>query len=275
MGIIKDIWKRVSDLDGESAAVEKVAGEGRIPFKEVSKKLKEVMNKNTDVVGRKIIIPNYYAIHFGEEDRQSRREVEDVMADELRQELYHEMRKTDPEKSKAEIIVEMKTDRSLERGEFRIEHHVKKPEATAGAVDSDQVTAAAAIETDEDVKATVVEQVDILDAEDQATIVQSPATKVLYKLLVDDGQSKRKIDITERKISIGRSRDDDVVLESPELTISRAHARLELRKGKFFLFPSGINGTYLNDKELELEKEISISRKDEIRIAEYRLKFIS
>ena len=51
------------------------------------------MKQNVDVVGRKIIIPNYYAIYFNEADRKMRIEVEDVICDELREELYHDMQK--------------------------------------------------------------------------------------------------------------------------------------------------------------------------------------
>ncbi|MFQ5677353.1 MAG: hypothetical protein ACE5G1_15805, partial [bacterium] len=91
---LKNAWKRVSDLDDDTESAKKQSKEKeRIPYKEISKHIKEIMKEHVDVVGRKILIPNYYAIFFNEIDRNLRLEVEDVMCEELKEELFHEMRK--------------------------------------------------------------------------------------------------------------------------------------------------------------------------------------
>jgi len=263
-------------MKGDTA---RVSSDDRIPFKEISKRLKETMSKNVDVVGRKIIVPNYYAIYFNEEDRKSRLEVEDVMTDELREELYHEMRRVNPESSKKEIVIEMKTDSSLPKGQFKIEHHIKKPEVKKETEEHGKVAATLTrtpvVEEDEDLKATIIEQVAEEPPDDyQATIIQRPVSAVLYKLLVDSGESKEEIEITKEKISMGRNSKDDVTLESSDLTISRSHATLEVRNGEYFLLPSGVNGTILNGQELELQKEVKVSSNDEIKIMNYTLSIV-
>ncbi|MFQ6112946.1 MAG: FhaA domain-containing protein, partial [bacterium] len=185
---IKTAWKRVSDLEDESAgAGSQATGRERIPFKEISKKLKEVMKQNVDVVGRKIVVPNYYAIHFSETDRKARLEVEDVLCDELREELFHEMRKINPEQSKREVLIEIKTDSSLEKGQFRIVHHIRKPTQEEESISEVDASAPkSSVDEEKDYLQTVVEQVpEAIPDDDQKTIVQPPERSVLYKLQVD------------------------------------------------------------------------------------------
>ncbi|MFQ5772567.1 MAG: FhaA domain-containing protein [bacterium] len=277
---MKKAWKRVSDLEDDSEMAQSQAKEDeRISYKDISKKLKEIMKQNVDVVGRKIIIPNYYAIYFNEVDRNKRLEVEDVLCDELKEELYHEMRKINPEQNKREMLIEIKTDSSLTNGQFRVEHHIKKPEQAEEIEKVSEMDAAVEqprVEDENDYKQTVVERIPPKFSNDeQKTIVQRPVNELLYKLSVDSGERKEEIVITKESISIGRGSQDDVVLQSPDFSISRSHATLELRAGEYFLIPLGINGTFLNGQELELKKEVRISPDDEIKIMDYTLKILS
>lgn len=276
---IRDAWKRVSDLEDESEAAKSQAkGKERIPYKEISKKLKEIMKQNVDVVGRKIIIRNYYAIYFNETDRNTRIEVENVLCDELKEELYHEMRKINPEQNKREILIEIKTDPSIENGQFRVEHHIKKPEEEDEIEKISEIEASVPevkVNEEIDYKQTVVERAPpTFSDDDQKTIVQRPASNMLYRLLVDSGEQKEEIVITKDVISIGRSSKDDVILPSPDYSISRSHAMIEVRDGDFYLMPYGINGTFLNGQELELKKEVKISPDDEIKIMDYMLRIL-
>lgn len=63
-------------------------------------------------------------------------------------------------------------------------------------------------------------------------------------LLFDD----RTIEVSDRRksISLGRSEDNDVVMKGS--LISRLHARIEKRRGKFFLVDQSTNGTFIIGK---------------------------
>lgn len=272
----KGFWKRVSELDENSETADVNSKEkDRIPYKDISKKLKEVMKGNVDVVGRKIIIPSYYIIYFNEADRKLRKEIEDVVCDELKEELYHEIRKINPEQNKRDLFIIIKTDSALENGEFRIEHFIKKPELGEKIMEAESPVQTPEIENEVDYQETVIEQVPLPTPDDKQTVVmQRPSEVVLYKLLVDSGEEKREIEITKKIISIGRGSKDDVSLQSPDFSISRSHAIITVKETNYYLTPSGINGTLLNGQELELNKEAIISAGDEIKIMNYSLKIL-
>ncbi len=274
---LKGAWNRISDLEDDSAVQAQSAESERIPFKAISKKLKELMKKNVDVVGRKILIPSYYSVHFSEYDRQARAEVETVLCDELKEEIYPEMRRINPEQNKRDILVEVKTDASLERGDFRIECSMKKaPAAAPGApLPPTKPEPVRPPVQDVDLKATVVERPASVDPDEKVTVIQRPAAPTQFKLLVDFGNEKRELAFSKEKISIGRATQDDVVLESSDFSISRSHATIELKEGKYILLPLGVNGTFLNGEELELNKETTLSNDDEIKIMHYTMKLLA
>ncbi len=276
---IKNAWKRVADLDDESEGAENQAKENdRIPYKEISKKLKEVMKQNVDVVGRRILIPSYYAIYFNELDRKRRVDVENVLCDELKEELFPEMRKINPEQNKREITIEIKTDSSLERGQFRIIHGMKKPtaeEEKEKIVKIEPTVPEPPVDVESDFKETIIEQApQPITDDEQVTIIRKPESAVQYKLVVDSGEDTKEVNFTKDTISIGRGSKDDVILPSPDYAISRSHAVIEVRDGECYLTSLGINGTSLNGEELELKKEVQITPGDEIKIMHFTLKLI-
>jgi len=275
---LKGAWNRVSDLDDESASAKEQASAGdRIPYKKISKEVKELMKKNVDVVGRKILIPAYYIVYFSEEDREMRKEIEDVMCEELREELYPEMRKINPEQNKRDILVEAGTDPDLEVGTFRIEYRMKKPApgeqrpAAATKPKPEPKPASPPTADDNDLMDTVIEQQPAApNADDMPTVIQTPG-KDSFSITITSDSGEDKKQFTKKKISIGRASQDDVVLESEDFSISRGHAQLELRDGKFFLTALGVNGTHLNGEELALKSEVEVSPGDEIKIMNYTL----
>lgn len=276
---VKNAWQRVSDLDDESADAKDQAKAGdRIPYKEISKSLKELMKKNVDVVGRKILIPNYYAILFSQHDREMRAEVEDVLCSELRDELYPEMRKINPEQTKSTIVIEVQTDPGLEKGQFNIRFSMKKPAATPEPKASPPPPAPPEHlpNTESDLKETIVEAPETFDADDMPTMVQPPpAAPVQVKLKVESAGKTQEFVLDKATVVMGRASTDDVTLESADFSISRKHAVIELRDGQYFLTPNGVNGTLLNGEELELEKEVAVSPDDEIAIMDYKIKIIA
>ena len=269
---LRGAWRRVSNLDDETQSIRRKVDE-RIPYKVISKKLKEIMEQNVDVVGRKILIPNYYSLYFNESDRDMRLEVEDVMCNELREELFHEMRKINPEQSKGEVVISVNTDPAIEKGQFKIVHRMKKPSQDEERANLDKTASEIMTPQDEnDLQQTIVEAApDFTAADEQQTIVQMPESSVLYKLLIhtDDGTNEQFV--TKEMVTIGRSSQDDVVLESSDFSISRAHATLEMRDGLYYLTPLGINGTFVNGEEMELKKEVQVFPEDEIEIMSYKL----
>lgn len=271
---LKDAFKRVSDLDDETESAKKQAKKSeRIPYKDISKKLKEIMKDNVDVVGRKILIPNYYAIFFNETDRNLRLEVEDVMCQELREELFHEMRKINPEQNRRDLLIEAKTDPSLEKGEFKVVHRMKSPVEGQDVPDLGGTSQESQpdVSNENDFQQTVIETPSLSD-DDQATIIQIPESAVQYTLIIDSGETEEHMVMTKPIITLGRSTQDDVVLESEDFSISRAHATLEVREGEYYLTPSGINGTSLNGEELELKEEVKVTPEDEITIMNYTIR---
>jgi pSer/pThr/pTyr-binding forkhead associated (FHA) protein len=273
------LWKRVSDLDDDSDAAKDWANEGdRIQYKDISRKLKEIMKENVDVLGRKILIPQYYTIHFSELDRKSRVEVEEVLCEELREELFHEMRKISPEQHKQDILIEIKTNASLQKGQFRIAHQIKKPTPKEQDVKLSQPKTAGerpATPANQDNKQTVKEIEPVVSYDDQDTIIQRDGYPVLYKLTIVSEDDEAERIITKDVISVGRSSKDDVVLNSPDFAISRTHAIIKVKNGDFYLLPSGTNGTSLNGEELERKKEVKVAPGDAVTIANYTLKISS
>ncbi|MCH7675214.1 DUF3662 domain-containing protein [candidate division KSB1 bacterium] len=268
---LKGAWRRVSNLDDETQSIRRKVDD-RIPYKVISKKLKEIMEQNVDVVGRRILIPNFYTIYFNESDRNMRLEVEDVMCSELKEELFHEMRKINPEQSKGDVVISVNTDPAIEKGQFKVVHRMKKPSPEEERASLDKTASEIMTPPDEnDLQQTIVEAPDFSAADEQQTIVQMPESSVLYKLLIhtDDGTNEQLV--TKEMVTIGRSSQDDVVLESSDFSISRAHATLEMRDEMYYLTPAGINGTFVNGEELELKKEVQVFPEDEIKIMNYKL----
>jgi len=269
---LKGAWRRVSNLDDETQSIRKKVDD-RIPYKVISKKLKEIMEQNVDVVGRRILIPNFYTIYFNESDRNMRLEVEDVMCNELREELFHEMRKINPEQGKGDVVISVNTDPAIEKGQFKIVHRMKKPSRDEERASLDKTASEIMTPQDEnDLQQTIVEAApDFTAADEQQTIVQMPESSVLYKLLIhtDDGANEQLV--TKEMVTIGRGSQDDIVLESSDFSISRAHATLEMRDDMYYLTPIGINGTFVNGKEMELKKEVQVFPDDEIEIMSYKL----
>jgi len=271
-------WKRVSDLeDTTEDAKEKAKASGRIPYKKISKSLKELMKDNVDVVGRKIIIPNYYEIHLNEDDRKVRLEVEDVLCEELREEIYHEIRKINPEQNKRDIEIVIQTDPVIESGGYKIMHHIKRP---SEQVKSPPPAAGAPQPEPDNYAATVIEQPTVIQspesppsADEQPTMIMPSQEEASthYTLLIKSDDIEKQQRISKPNITIGRSTTDDVMLESPDFSISRAHATIEKRGDDLFLTPQGINGTALNGTDLELKKEVKVETNDEIKISSYSL----
>jgi pSer/pThr/pTyr-binding forkhead associated (FHA) protein len=71
--------------------------------------------------------------------------------------------------------------------------------------------------------------------------------------------------------TVGRSPDCDVFLD--DVTVSRQHALVLHRNGKFFIEDKGsLNGTFLNRRRIE---SAQLEDGDELQIGKYKLTFLS
>ena len=71
--------------------------------------------------------------------------------------------------------------------------------------------------------------------------------------------------------TVGRSPECDVFLD--DVTVSRRHAQVVQREGRFFIEDKGsLNGTFLNRRRIESG---ALSDGDELQIGKYKLTFLS
>ncbi len=84
-----------------------------------------------------------------------------------------------------------------------------------------------------------------------------------------DGRRIIECPMGDREVVLGRSPDATVVLPASE--VSRVHARIRPAAGGYELAESGVNGTFLNGRELT--GRATLSDGDEIRIGPYSLRF--
>jgi pSer/pThr/pTyr-binding forkhead associated (FHA) protein len=76
-----------------------------------------------------------------------------------------------------------------------------------------------------------------------------------------------KYPLTSPAVTVGRSRDSDIVLD--DVTVSRQHARLDRRGDLYTVADLGsLNGTYVN---LERIESANLEDNDEIQIGKFRL----
>lgn len=90
------------------------------------------------------------------------------------------------------------------------------------------------------------------------------------RIIGDDG-SERVVELRDRKLQIGRGRDNDIVLPDSQKGVSRTHAELRFENGRYILVDlQSQNGTWLNGQRIE---RAEVPPDAEITVGEYRLRF--
>ena len=97
---------------------------------------------------------------------------------------------------------------------------------------------------------------------------------VAAKLVVLQGDIRGEIiDLTADELRIGRHGDNDLVLPSEQ--VSRHHARMLSRDGRFFFEDlKSFNGSMCNDMRLEPHKQHLLTHQDTLQLCEYQLLFL-
>lgn len=100
-----------------------------------------------------------------------------------------------------------------------------------------------------------------------ARVAPRPRTKKFFLIRTSDGA---KIPLTRPVISLGRSKQNDLAIDSD--SVSRKHAELLLRDGKFMLVDLGsTNGTMVNGETIT---STTLKNNDVIELSTERFKFI-
>ena len=89
--------------------------------------------------------------------------------------------------------------------------------------------------------------------------------------ILGEGGPERVIELPDRKLQIGRSRENDIVLPDSQKGVSRTHAELRYENGRYILVDlQSQNGTWLNGQRIE---RAEVTPNAEITVGEYRLRF--
>ncbi len=98
-----------------------------------------------------------------------------------------------------------------------------------------------------------------------------PATESCLVQIYGPELGKRYV-LDEDELTIGRDPKNQIVLDLDN--VSRRHARISLRQGKFFLHDLGsTNGTYLNEEEVREESPLRSG--DQVKVGSTIFKFLS
>lgn len=83
-----------------------------------------------------------------------------------------------------------------------------------------------------------------------------------------------EFELTKPTSSVGRQPGNDIVL--PTSAVSRYHAQFDVTEGQVYLVDLGtVNGTFVNDRQVEPNGRIKMSDGDEIIIGDMQLRFIA
>ena len=89
---------------------------------------------------------------------------------------------------------------------------------------------------------------------------------VIHSTSNDERVVKR---VDKNEVWLGRREDCEITLAN--MFVSKKHARISKEGDNYFVEHFGLNGTFLNNVDIEREKKYKLKPKDEIKIAEYEI----
>jgi hypothetical protein len=200
---------------------------------EIARKLAREMEEHKSASLSRTYVPNEYRVFLSPRDRQRFADYEEALADELAGYLLEHARR-ERLAMLSRPVIEFETDRRLGLGEFGIQTRLVQPEEEQRPAEQSP-------------------------PESGRTMIYSTAGRVAEPLeqrardrndtalLLVDG---KRLVVGPAGVTIGRSRQCDVVLADPN--ISRQHAEIRPRGGAWVLTDLGsTNGSLLNGRRIE------------------------
>ena len=216
---------------------------------EIARKLAREMEDHRSQSLSHTYVPNEYRVFLSPRDRDRFVDYEDALGDELGGYLLeHARREGFSLLSSPKISFE--TDPRLGLGEFGIQTRTVQPEESAP---SDEVAAAPPGDSGSTMVYSTAARV-------AGPLREVAAARTQRAFLRHDG---RRVVVAAGGVTIGRSRQCDIVLEDPN--VSRRHAEVTARGGSWVLSDLGsTNGTLLNRRPVRGSEVLSAG--DEIEI---------
>jgi Protein of unknown function (DUF3662)/FHA domain len=224
---------------------------------ELARKLAREMEEHQYGTLSRTYVPNEYRVYLSPRDRDRFQSYEDALADELVGYLLEHARR-ERFALLSRPVIEFETDERLGLGEFGIETAVVQPEdepAPDPAYDSAPEPAAGG---------TMVFSQARRIAE---PLEENAAMRTKRAVLIYDG---RRLVVGPRGVTLGRSRECDIVVE--DANVSRRHAEVRPRGSVWMLSDLGsTNGTRLNGRTIHTPEVVQPG--DEIEVGSSLITF--
>jgi hypothetical protein len=219
---------------------------------EIARKLAREMEEHKSSSVSRTYVPNEYRVFLSPRDRQRFADYEEALAAELGGYLLEHARR-ERLAMLSKPVIEFETDQRLGLGEFGIQTRVVQPQEDDAAPPPDPNAGRTMIYSTANRVAEPLEQ----RARDRHETA----------LLVVDG---KRLVVGPAGVTIGRSRQCDIVLNDPN--VSREHAEIRPRGGSWVLSDLGsTNGSSLNGRRIEGPEVVKPG--DEVEVGTSKIRF--
>jgi hypothetical protein len=223
---------------------------------EIARKLAREMEEHKSFSVSRTYVPNEYRVFLSPRDRERFASYEEALTSELAGYLLEHARR-ERLALLSRPVIEFETDDRLGLGEFGIQTRVVQPE-------QDQAPPPAAGEPEEESGRTMIYSTAGRVAE---PLEERARARQQNALLLLDG---KRLMVGPTGVTIGRSRQCEVVLDDPN--VSRQHAEVRPRGGSWVLTDLGsTNGSSINGRRINGPEVVKPG--DEIEIGTSLMKF--
>jgi Protein of unknown function (DUF3662)/FHA domain len=208
---------------------------------ELARKLQKEMDDHKNVSVSRVYVPNEYSIYLSPQDREQFSDYEASLAEELQSYLAeHARRESYALLSSPKVVFH--TDDDLDVGEFGIATRMVQPERRARPQRDEP-------EGQAEPGHTMVYK----PRQQQATEAVSAAELGVEQEKVALAWDGRRLQVDQRRVLIGRSRECDVQLADPN--VSRRHAELRQEGASYWIVDlDSTNGIEVNGRKLKRSK---------------------
>jgi len=219
---------------------------------EIARKLAREMEEHKSYSVSRTYVPNEYRVYLSPRDRERFASYEDALAGELAGYLLEHARR-ERLALVSRPVIEFETDDRLGLGEFGIQTRVVQPESEREQPPAEDQSGRTMVYSNAGRVAEPLEE--------------RARARVETALLLIDG---KRLVVGPAGVTLGRSRQCDVVLDDPN--VSREHAEIRPRGGSWVLTDLGsTNGSCLNGRRIESPEVIKTG--DEIELGTSVIRF--